>query len=243
MNRRQLLAGFPAIFLARHAMASPTPQTTLRNLRLVPGDVQGVSCRAQLLPDPAGGQCLRIRMRDVGQVILPSWYGNARIVGRLNSRNREVLLVSFEGNHGIGVSQRLGALIGMDDERRLRVLGIETLEADDSQLSTANRSILGAVTGLPNGFAVSFVVRTDVEQQGRRHPSRVARWRTELPWDGQGAIPAPPPPPGAQEEHERVDRAREAAAGWLAEAPRTDLRQAPYEDWGLWNVGLIEQPA
>ncbi|RVT95926.1 hypothetical protein EOD42_12370 [Rhodovarius crocodyli] len=243
MNRRLLLAGLPAIIVSRQGHGTTGQYTTFRNLRLWPGDAQGVSCRAQIMVEPSGGMCMRIRVRDVGQIVLPSWYGNARVVGRLTARDREVLLVSFEGNHGTGVSQRLGALIGMDNTRQLRVLGIETLEAEDNQVSTANRSTLGAVTGQPGGFAVSVVVRTDIEHHGRRQPSRVARWRTELPWDGQGVIPAPPPPPGAQEEHARVDRTRAAVADWLAEAPRTDLREAPFEEWGLWNVGLIEQPA
>lgn len=243
MNRRLLMVGLPALILSRGGAASPTPQSTLRNLRLLPGDEAGVNCRAQMVSEPNGALCLRIRLRDVGQVVLPSRYGNARIVGRLTAQGREVLLASFEGNHGTGVSQRLGALIGMDDEHRLRVLGIETLEAQDSQINSANRSVLGAVTGTPSGFAVSVVVRTDLDHPNHRVPSRVARWRTELPWSGCGAIPAPPAPAGAQEEHERIDRARTAAAAWLAEAPRTDLREAPFEDWGLWNVGLIEQPA
>lgn len=246
MNRRLLMAGLPALpalLFSRAGAASPTPPVTLRNLRLLPGDAVGVNCRAQLVSEPSGALCLRIHLRGVGQVALPSHDGNARIVGRLAAQGREVLLASFEGNHGAGVSQRLGALIGMDNERQLRVLGIETLEAQDTHPSGASRSVLGAVTGTPRGFSVSVVVRTDLDHPEHRMLSRLARWRTELPWDGCGAIPAPSAPAGAQEEHERITRARTAAAAWLAEAPRTDLREAPFEDWGLWNVGLIEQPA
>ncbi len=178
------------------------------------------------------GQVFTVRLGDA-PFQFPSWYGQARIETRLRAAGRDLILVGFEGQRGTGVSQRLAAVLGFDDAGQARVLGIETLRSHDAGDPRAIRETTGRLEAAQDGLRLSI---------RNRFRQATAEWRTPLTWSGAGVLAAPASPPGASEPQRRMDAARAALAPWLALAPRTDLRAAPFDETGLYNVGLSVPP-
>jgi hypothetical protein len=170
-----------------------------------------------------------------GEIRLPTWYGDGRILRALPIAGREVLLVSFQGNRGTGVAQKLAAVIGVDDAGALRILGIETLSFHDAQVSTASRRMEGAVEARPERDAL--LLRMSTTGRVRPRPETTERWTTRLAWSGQGVLAAEPTPRDAGEIRRRVDSARARIAAILAAAPVTDATRIDYDETGIWAVG------
>lgn len=170
-----------------------------------------------------------------GDIRLPTWYGDGRILRTLPIAGREVLLASFQGNRGTGVAQKLGAVIGMDDAGALRILGIETLSFHDAQVSTASRRLEGVIE--PRAERDALLLRQTTTGRIRPRPETTERWTTRLAWDGRGVLAAEPTPPGAGEIRRRVDAARGKIAAILSAAPVTDATRIDYDETGIWAVG------
>jgi hypothetical protein len=170
-----------------------------------------------------------------GEIRLPSWYADGRVVRTLPIAGREVLLASFQGNRGTGVAQKLAAVIGVDDGGALRVLGIETLSFHDAQVSTASRRMEGVVEPRPERDAL--LLRMSTTGRVRPRPETTERWTTRLAWAGTGVLAAEPTPAEAGEIRRRVDAARGRMTAILAAAPVTDARRIDYDGTGIWAVG------
>ena len=170
-----------------------------------------------------------------GEIRLPTWYGDGRILRALPIAGRAVLLASFQGNRGTGVAQKLAAVIGMDDAGALRILGIETLSFHDAQVSTGSRRMEVAVEPRPERDAL--LLRQTTTGRIRPWPERTERWTTRLSWTGSGVLVAEPTPPGAGEIRRRVDAARAKIAAILSAAPVTDATAIDYDETGIWAVG------
>lgn len=173
-----------------------------------------------------------------GEIRLPTWYGDGRVMRRLPIAGREVLLASFQGNRGTGIAQRLAAVIGCDDDGRLRILGIETLLFRDAQTQAAQRRLEGGLEAVATRDALLLRHATT----GRVLPARARteRWTTRLAWSGSGILTAAPTPPGAGEIRRRVDAARHRLAAILAAAAVTDATTLDHDATGLWAVGYAE---
>jgi hypothetical protein len=170
-----------------------------------------------------------------GEIRLPTWYGDGRILRALPIAGREVLLASFQGNRGTGVAQKLAAVIGMDDAGALRILGIETLSFHDEQVSTGSRRMEGAVESRPERNAL--LLRQTTTGRVRPRPERSERWTTLLSWSGGGVLAAEPTPRDAGEVRQRVDAARGRIGAILSAAPVTDATGIDYDETGIWAVG------
>lgn len=170
-----------------------------------------------------------------GEIRLPTWYGDGRILRALPIAGREVLLASFQGNRGTGVAQKLAAVIGMDDAGALRILGIETLSFHDEQVSTASRRMEGVIEPRPQRDAL--LLRQTTTGRVRPRPESSERWTTLLSWTGNGVLAAEPTPRDAGEMRQRVDAARAKIAAILAAAPVTDATRIDYDETGIWAVG------
>jgi hypothetical protein len=173
-----------------------------------------------------------------GEVRLPTWYSDGRVLRTLPIAGREVLLASFQGNRGTGVAQRLAAVIGIDDAGALRILGIETLSFDDAQVSTASRRMEGVIEPRPERDAL--LLRQTTTGRVRPRPETSERWTTRLSWSSQRVLTAEPTPPGAGEVRRRVDAARAKIAMILAAAPVTDATGIDYDETGIWAVGYAQ---
>lgn len=173
-----------------------------------------------------------------GEVVLPTWYGDGRILRALPLAGREVLLAAFQGNRGTGVAQVLAAVIGCDDDGRLRILGIETLSFRDAQVSTATRHMEGSIEPTPAHDAL--LLRHSTTARIRPRPDSRERWTTRLAWSGSGVLVAAPTPARAGEIRRRVDAARARIAAILGAAPVTDATAIDCDETGLWAVGYAE---
>lgn len=226
--RRTLLlaaAGLPA---APSAARAATGSIALRR-----GQPRSAIAARSIRTD--AGEALVIALSGAGEVRLPSWYGDGRILRALPVAGREVLLASFQGNRGTGVAQTLGAVIGVDDAGALRILGIETLSFRDAQVSTASRRMEGSLEAVQARDALLLRQSTTARLRGRGETSE--GWTTRLAWSGTGILAAPPAPPRAREVRRRVDAAREKIAAILSAGPVTDATGIDYDETGIWAVG------
>lgn len=154
ISRRALLA-LPCL-AATPALAVTT------HIALRPG-APPFAVRAWVEPHAEAREALAISFTGQGapegRVLLPSWYGRARVLNAMTIASREVLVAAFEGNAGTGLYQELMAVIGCDDAGRLRILAIETLSFRDNQVSTAWRRTSGQFEPGPRRDALILRMR------------------------------------------------------------------------------------
>ncbi len=226
------------LIAAAGALALPVAAgATTTGIALRPGAAR-VTIRARTVRSDAGEAFVIAFTGEgapVGEIRLPTWYGDGRVLRALPIAGREVLLASFQGNRGTGVAQKLAAVIGMDDAGALRILGIETLSFHDAQVSTASRRLEGAVEPRPERDAL--LLRQTTTGRVRPRPETTERWTTRLSWAGSGLLVAEPTPRDAGEIRRRVDAARAKVAAILAAAPVTDATRIDYDETGIWAVG------
>ena len=203
----------------------PVAASAQSALRVRPGQPT-LPYQSRMITDAEFGPWLQIDIGTLGTVMLPSRQRRAAVLGRLQAAGREVLMARFEGRG----EQMLLAIIGFDNAGAMRVLGLETRSAKVVS-GAVTRETDGRLAAAPNGFAITMGMR------GRGTPS--LRWNTNLPWDGEGVIPAPDTPGGSPAERVFVDDARREAAAWLAAEPRRDFRQVPWLDWKILRVGMV----
>lgn len=235
--RRLLLAA--ALLPAAPARAATT------TIRLRPRGPR-LTIAARIEAHPTAREALAIAFAGPGapaeRVLLPSWYGRARVLSALPISGREVLVAAFEGNRGTGLYQELLAVIGTDDAGRLRVLAIETLSFRDQQTSAGWRRMSGRLEA-EQGHAglrlsMSSTARLPRTPPGPTPgPERRESWTTRLVWGGDGPLrPAAPTPPRASALRRRVDAARDKVMALLA-SPVTDATGLDFDEAGLWAVG------
>ena len=161
-----------------------------------------------------------------GGILLPSWYGYARVFQILHLRGRALVIAAFEGNRGTGVYQEIQAVIGLDDAGILRILALETLSYRMSGPCDDAWRLDGALRPGSGEGALRYEARLerrepDCRPQRRRAPLR-EDWTTALQWDGRGPITGAAPPATAKPGQHRVAEIRALATAWLA-TPRTTL--------------------
>jgi hypothetical protein len=228
------------LLAAAGLLAAPAADAATTGIALRPGQPRSAIVAQTIRGD--AGEALAIRFTGPaapeGEIRLPTWYGDGRILRALPVAGREVLLASFQGNRGTGVAQRLVAVIGCDDAGALRILGIETLSFRDAQVGTASRRMQGAIEATSARDAL--LLRQSTTGRIRPRPERTERWSTRLAWNGTGILAAAPAPRDAGEIRRRVDRARAKIAAILAAAPVTDATTIDYDETGIWAVGYAE---
>lgn len=233
-SRRSLM------FAAAGLIGAPAAQAATATVALQPGQpparimartVRGEAGEAFVITLTGAGAPL-------GEIRLPTWYSDGRVLRALPIAGREVLLASFQGNRGTGVAQVLAAVIGMDDAGALKILGIETLSFHDAQVSTASRRLEGVIEPRPERDAL--LLRQATTGRVRPRPESTERWTTRLSWTGSGVLAAEPTPPGAGEIRRRVDAARGKIGTILAAAPVTDATRIDYDETGIWAVGYAQ---
>ncbi|MBP0465552.1 hypothetical protein J5Y09_16625 [Roseomonas sp. PWR1] len=229
-RRPLLLAALAAPFLSRQARAATTA------IALRPGAPRTRIATRTLRGER--GEAFAIAFGAQGEVRLPTWYGDGRVLRALPLAGREVLLAEFQGNRGTGVAQRLVAAIGWDDAAGLRILGIETLSFRDAQTSAASRRMTGTLEATAARDAL--LLRHETVLRRGRGPDLRETWTTRLAWSGAGLLAAPATPPRAGGMQRRVDAARARIHALLAAAPVTDATALDYDEAGLWAVGYAE---
>lgn len=235
-RRAALLA--PALVLCARPAAA---QSRILEARLRPREAT-VQLVLAAEADPA--EVLRIRSRGpdapTGEVVLP--LGRAGLVpARLVwLAGREALVVEIPGLAGEGVAQRLAAVVAADNAGRLRVIGLETLDAQDRAGCESEARLNARIEAGDRGtlrLAVSFLRRPGAcGERWRGVPQREA-WTDVLRWTGQGALTAAPAPPVAGPVRHAFAAARTRLAALLAE-PVEDLRAVPWEDSGIRELVL-----
>ena len=232
MTRRSVLLAAAGL-VAAPAAAQTAPRTVALRSGQAASTILARTLRG------AGGEAFVIRFdgpnAPEGEIRLPTWYGDGRVLRTLPLAGREVLLASFQGNRGTGVAQKLAAVIGVDDAGALRILGIETLSFHDEQVSTASRRLEGVIEPRPERDAL--LLRVTTTGRIRPRPETSERWTARLSWSGSGGLAAEPTPAGAGEIRHRVDAARAKIAAILAAAPMTDATRIDYDETGIWAVG------
>ncbi|BDG73375.1 hypothetical protein [Roseomonas fluvialis] len=225
------------LFSAAGLCAAPSAQAATTTFTLRPGQPPSTVVARTARGDR--GEAFVIAFTGAaapqGEIRLPTWYGDGRVLRSLPVAGREVLLASFQGNRGTGVAQKLAAVIGVDDAGALRILGIETLSFHDEQVSTASRRLEGVIEPRPERDAL--LLRQSTTGRVRPRPESTERWTTRLAWTGSGVLAAEPTPPGAGEIRRRVDAARAKIAAVLAAEPVTDATRIDYDETGIWAVG------
>jgi hypothetical protein len=176
-----------------------------------------------------------------GEVILPSLTGTVGTPVVLPLANREVVVVTMSGLAGIGLAQQLGAVIGADDEGRLRIIGLENLDARDNSTCETEGRLTGRFApaeGGALGFACAFQrVRGSCGQRWRGPPVSLA-WTDMLVWDGQGALRGDPPPEDASRLRHAVANARQKVTAMLRPVV-TDLRRVDWDATGVTELVLL----
>jgi hypothetical protein len=233
-TRRTVLTAAAALLAARPARAVTTdiallpgrPRSAIRarNRQADRGFVFAIAFEGQGAPP--------------GEIRLPTWYGDGRVLRSLPVAGREVLLASFQGNRGTGLAQRLFAVIGADDAGALRILGIETESFHDAQVTSASRRMEGVIEPRPERDAL--LLRQTTIGRIRPRPETSERWTTRLAWNGAGVLAAEATPPGAGEIRRRVDAARAQVTAILAATRVTDATAIDYDATGIWAVGYAE---
>jgi len=175
-----------------------------------------------------------------GEVVLPSQLGGVGSARVLPLAGREVVVVNMAGLNGPGVTQLLGAVIAADDEGRLRIIGIENLDArETSTCESTGRLLARPEAGEGGTLRLAWEFRRERGACGERWAGRPVReaWAEALTWDGRGALrgeaPADAPP-----LRRAIAAARAKVAAMLA-APVADLRGAPWEDTGVTDLILL----
>jgi hypothetical protein len=231
--------------LALPCLAATPALAITTHIALRPG-APPFAVQARIAPHGEAREALAISFAGPGapegRVLLPSWYGRARVLNALPIASREVLVAAFEGNAGTGVYQELMAVIGCDDAGRLRILAIETLSFRDNQVSTAWRRTSGQWEVGPRRDALILRMRSTARLPTRPPgprpgPERTERWSTRLAWNADGPLrPAAEAParPGAVQR--RVDAARARILA-LLDAPVTDATRIDFDATGIFAVG------
>ncbi|WP_270936047.1 hypothetical protein, partial [Falsiroseomonas oryzae] len=200
----------------------------------VPVEVSAIAGRER-------AQRLRATGAVTGEVILPVRHGGTGTPRVLPLANREVVLLNMAGLTGTGVAQQLGAVIAADDQGRLRVIGLENLDARDNSSCESEARLTGRLEPGEGGtvqLACAFQrVRGSCGQRWQGTPARAA-WTDTLRWDGSGALRSDPPPADAGRMRHAVATAREKVAAMLA-APVADLRAVDWEATGIADLILL----
>lgn len=240
-------AGMARLVARRSVLATallPTAPAlaTTSSIRLRPGGPR-LAITARIEAHPTAREALAIAFTGRGapeaRILLPSWYGRARVLHALPVEDREVLVAAFEGNRGTGIYQELMAVIGADDAGRLRVLAIETLSFRDQQTGAGWRRMSGRFQVERGHAALRLAMQSTARLPQAPEPARDEQegWTTLLLWGGKGPLrPAAPTPAQASTLRRRVDTAREKVLALLAE-PVTDVTRLDLEETGLWSVG------
>jgi hypothetical protein len=176
-----------------------------------------------------------------GEVILPSQTGGVGTPVVLPFANREVVVVNMAGMTGTGLAQQLGAVIGADDQGRLRIIGLENLDARDNSTCETEGRLTGRFApaeGGALGLACAFQrVRGSCGQRWRGPPVSLA-WTDVLAWDGQGALRGEPPPEDASRLRHAVANARQKVTSLLTPVV-TDLRGVDWDGTGVTELVLL----
>jgi hypothetical protein len=185
-----------------------------------------------------------VRLRIIGlggpadEVVIPTRYGGTVPLRVLPLAGREVLLATIDGNGGTGLSQRLGCLIGIDAAGRLRVIGIESLDIQDTTSCESEANLRATLSPASSG-----ILRMDVafrrsqgdcgfRWRGRPH---LERWIESLSWNGRGILSSGPQPQDAGPIRHATAVARSRVLSLLA-MPTTDLRRLRLEQTGLYDL-------
>ncbi len=179
-----------------------------------------------------------------GEVVLASHYGGIPPLRLVRMRGRDVVVASLTGLSGTGVSQQLGVLIAVDDQDRLRVVGIESLDAHESGACESLATLTGHLAAGPgDGLHLACAYRRTRGPCGPRRgrPPHLERWTDQLTWDGQGAVAAAPAPAGSGPVRRATATARAKTAALLAQ-PVTDLQAFDMTETGLYELVLTPVP-
>lgn len=226
------LAATPALAVTTHVALRPGAPPFAVQARIEPHaearEALAISFTGQAAPE--------------GRVLLPSWYGRARVLNALSIAGRDVLVAAFEGNTGTGLYQELMAVIGCDDAGQLRVLAIETLSFRDNQVSTGWRRSSGQFETGPRRDALVLRMRSTARLPTRPPalrpgPEQTERWSTHLAWNADGPLrpsAAASVRPGIVQQ--RVDAARARIMALLA-TPMTDATRIDFDATGIFAVG------
>lgn len=185
---------------------------------------------------------VRLRVEGEGapatEIVLPSRYGARPPIRALPLRGREVVLAEMPGVGGTGIAQTLVAVIALDDSGRLRVIGIENLDAVEAGVCTSDATFsttfLGGETALEARYRFARARGAcAAEWRGRPHSEA---WTDRLVWDGRGVLSASTPA-GAGPVRRRAAEARARVATLLARGV-TDVRNIGLERTGLYDLPL-----
>ncbi len=218
----------------------PPPPDRPVTVRLRPG---GPGWIVRATTEDAPERLVRLGVEGDGapgtQVILPSRYGARPPIRALPLRGREVILAEMPGNAGTGIGQTLVAVVAMDDAGRLRVIGIENLDAAEAGGCLSDATFSASFTGGEGGLEVShrFARVAGPCAEGWRGRPHAEAWVERLTWDGRGALGAPSAPAGAGPVRRKAAEARARVAALLAR-PVTDLRRIGLERTGLFEIPL-----
>jgi hypothetical protein len=218
-------------------------QTTSRRLelRLRPNGPYGA-----LLFTATSGADPIIRIRATGQqaptgeVVLPMRHGGLGATRIVPLAGRDVVVVDMTGLTGTGVSQRLGAVVAADELGRLRVIGLENLEAQESGTCESTARLVGLLEPVAGGtlrLSCTFQrQRGSCGQRWRGTPRREA-WVDALSWDARGALTGGALPVGAGPVQRAALEVRQNLERLLSQHV-TDLRSIPWQDTGLFELVL-----
>ena len=231
--------------LALPCLAATTAMAATTTIMLRPGAPRA-TVQARIEPHAEAREALAISFAGAGapdgRVLLPSWYGRARVLNVMPIAGREVLVAAFEGNTCTGIYQELMAVIGCDDAGVLRLLAIETLSCRDNQTTAAWRRTSGRFEAEPRRAALILQMRSTARLPTRPPgprpgPEQTERWTTRLAWRGDGPLRPPeamPARPGVAQR--RVDAARARILALLA-TPVTDATRIDFDATGIFAVG------
>ena len=236
--------------LALPCLAAMPAQAATTTIALRPGTPR-LAVQARIEPHPEAREALAITFSGdgapAGRVLLPSWYGRARVLNTMPIAARDVLVAAFEGNTGTGVYQELMAVIGCDDAGVLRLLAIETLSYRDNQTSMAWRRTSGQFETEHRRAALLLrmrsVARLPTHPPGPRPgPERTERWSTRLAWSADGPLQPPTAEPATRGVvQRRVEAARARILALLA-TPITDATRIDFDATGIYAIGDAFSP-
>jgi hypothetical protein len=176
-----------------------------------------------------------------GEVILPSLTGGVGSAAVLPLAGREVVVVNMAGMTGTGIAQQLGAVIAADEQGRLRIIGLENLDARENSTCESEGRLTGRFEPGEDGtlgFACAFQrVRGSCGQRWAG-PARREGWTDVLAWDGRGALRGEPAPDDASRLRHAVANAREKVASLLTPVV-TDLRRVDWDATGVTDLVLL----
>ncbi|MGG5820592.1 hypothetical protein [Falsiroseomonas sp. HW251] len=186
-------------------------------------------------------QRLRASGAVTGEVILPTQTGAAGSPVVLPLAGREVVMVNMAGTTGIGLTQQLGAVIGADEAGRLRIIGLENLDARDNSNCESEGRLTGRfVPGAEGALNLDCAfqrIRGSCGQRWQGTPRRES-WTDMLEWDGRGALRGEPPPDDAPRIRHAMANARQRVAAMLTPVV-TDLRQVDWDGTGVTELVLL----